>query len=159
MYTDTMAFRIKVNGIDMEADTAAEAMELYRAFSGTTNGHQPQPPSVARQSINQRVSDSGDTALGDYARAAVKFLLSRPNGERTEALADAVGMTGPHKTKGLASVTRQIREWGANTFGLDYSRDCVLKERRDFNGEPVSYHMLSGKLVEKLRGREKELLG
>lgn len=158
----------------MEADTANEAMELYRALSGVTNGHQPSTsaapahtptptPAAAPVTVPQQPAyfrpGPLPTQLGDFARATVKLLASKPFGERTEVVAETIGLIGNNKTKGLAAVTRQIREWGKSKFGLDYETGSIRREKRLVNGGWSTHHVLCAPLMEKIRGREKELLG
>jgi len=146
-----MAIRIKIDGIEVETDTAMEAVEVYQQLSVVKNGH---------QNGHQRSEGSGpitgaEVALGEFSKAMLKVLLAKPTGEEREALARAIGVAS---SKGLAHPTRQIREWAKAKFGLD-GDVAVHGEDRQRDGQTVVYTVLGDPLLQRLRGHEKELLG
>ena len=139
--------------MEIETDSTDEAVEIYRQLSGGkehTSAHNPTP----KRRIDAGADQPKGVALGDYARKMLKVLIANPSGGTTEEIATLVGVNGP---KGLASLTRQIREWAVQ-FDLD--EEPVERERRpNENGGMDSYTRLSGALIQKIKGREKEFIG
>lgn len=149
-----MAIRFKLDGLEIEADSASEAMELYRQLA-KRNGKLAGGTSEATRTKDVGPTDGSAALLGGKARAMMKFLMTKPDGETTGTIAAAAGVNGP---KGLASLTRQIREWSAGQFGLD--SDCVQREYRvGLDGNEGSFVKLSAALLQRIKGREKEFLG
>lgn len=139
-----MAIRLKVDGMEVETDSAAEAIEMYRQIKKfNKNGSAP----LAVPQRTDTLSNPATITLGSNAKKMVRFLLARSNGERTTVVAQELGVNGP---KGLAAVTRQIRAWGKASFHLN-DEQCVHRSQGVISiPEP---------LANKLRGHEKELLG
>jgi hypothetical protein len=146
-----MAVRLKLHGVEFEADSSAEALELYRQLSGQ-NGKLNE---VALRPTRQG-ADEDEPLLGNYAKALLKALLAKPEGEKTEMIAEKIGVNGAH---GLASPVRQIREWAKAKFGLD-KEQCIRRQQRiEPSGETAVYSMIAEPLAQKIRGHERELLG
>jgi hypothetical protein len=149
-----MAIRLKLNGLDIETDSAKEAVEMYRYLS-TTNGHESSAskrgPGRPRKPAPAIESNSADAVLDGYGLKMVKLLLNKRDGEDTEVIAREIGVNGP---KGLASPTRQVRNWASAQFSI--GDECVLREKRS---DGRSYTKLSDALIQKIRGHEKELFG
>jgi hypothetical protein len=143
-----MAIRIRLpGGVEIETDSAAEAVEIYHQLpnvNGSVHAAEPR-----REEPLGRAK-----ALGRNAKAMLKILLLKRDGEETGSIAKQIGVAGAH---GLAALTRQIRNWGAMTYDLDRN-ECVLKRKRPLpDGTLQNYAVLGEQFANKIRGHEKEL--
>jgi hypothetical protein len=146
-----MAIRLKLDGLDIETDSAAEALEMYRQIA-KMNGTRASKLSPYVQAPASAHEPATGVMLGNNAKKMIRLLLGRPDGELTTVVAAEIGVNGP---KGLAAVTRQIRAWGKARFQLD-DEQCV-QGLLGKNGERLT--SIAGPLASKVRGHEKELLG
>lgn len=143
-----MAVRIKFgDGSEIETDSAAEAVEVYRELAGLA-------PAIESEDDSEEIAPR-KVELGNKAKTMLRTLMAlEPEaGESTVDLAKKLGLGDP---KGLAAITRQIRAWARWSFGLDGSQ-CVSRFRDSKTGQ--SCILLEPELRGRIKGHEKVLLG
>jgi len=146
-----LAVRIKVNGMEVETDSVAEALEMVQRLSGGIGNEKTKPQQHPLEEVE---SQAGQTELGPKAKGMLRFLMSQHNGASTVEVAGEVGVSG---AKGLAALTRQIRNWANDRFGVD--RDgCIIKDYRDIGGALTPHVRVGDPLKNSLKGHEKEYM-
>ncbi len=155
-----MAIRFTVRGVEFETDSADEAQEVLDRFNITNKTEQAEG---AKDAEDDEANDDDEglngnsrhrvIVLGSNAKTMLKKLivLDSGYGSGTKVVAEALGVNG---AKGLAAVTRQIRQWGYQQWGFS-KKDCVDRFVGKNGG---SFVKLGSKLRSKIKGHETEYL-
>jgi hypothetical protein len=156
-----MAIRLKLpGGVEIETDSSDEAVEVYQQLRASLSGNlmaEDDEVDHANQDANDddegNNADAREVSLGANAKAMLKILMGTTagTGRSTSFIAENIGVNGP---KGLAGVTRQIKAWGKQTFGLD-ADDCIYRFRSQQGNNCLK---IADELRAKIKGHEVELL-
>lgn len=156
-----MAIRIRINGVEMEADSTQEAVDIYRQISGF-NGHKtvhaPATPRVAvAQPETEQTNLASPKTLNDNAKGTLKLLMQSDSlGKPTKEVARAIGM---EDARGMGAVTGVIRNWGHESFGLQERNTIVKEERETPDGGKVRFLKLTDAFRKNIKGRAMEIFG